>query len=216
MSEHRNIKVVKKIKPHRHVRPSRIIFGVIAGTVILGIGFGAWWYGDKTAADNFTEKITILEFQVGDLSKKLNEANAKISESKAKDEKSISRQYLTIKEWGVRFPLDESISDAYYVLDDNNALLTTKKISDSATECNVYAGGSNANSIGMLVRTSPSAKDEMTKQNIQKRYPEGVVIGDYFYYYDGPQATCGENNADAETIAYEGLKAALMKLQPVE
>lgn len=68
----------------------------------------------------------------------------------------------------------------------------------------------------MLVRTSPSAKDEMTKQNIQKRYPEGVVIGDYFYYYDGPQATCGENNADAETIVYEGFKAALIKLQPVE
>jgi len=216
LSEHQNIKVVKKIKPQRRVRPSRIIIGVIGSVLILGIGFGAWWSGDKMATDRSNEIIKSLESQVGTLTEKLNIATKKSSMPSEKSDQSNSKQYLTIKEWGVKIPLDERISDAYYVLNGENALLTTKKISESANDCNVAVGGSNANSIGMLVRASPSDLDEMTQQNIQKRYPEGVVVGEYFYYYDGPQATCGENNADAETNVYEGFKAAIMNLQSVK
>jgi type II secretory pathway pseudopilin PulG len=100
--------------------------------------------------------------------------------------------YLTLKEWGVKLPLSESIKDAYYVAEKGSsngpgALPTTMWLgltSLSSSSCNPSNndnGGRGA--VGAILRVLPTETDAVTGQLLTQKYPNGKTINGYYYTY---------------------------------
>jgi hypothetical protein len=101
-------------------------------------------------------------------------------------------QYLTIKEWGVKLPLSDSIKSAYYVVGTgfssdpdgrpSGVFLGLTSLSDSSCNpSNNNNGGTGA--IGVLLRVPPAATDAVSGQPLTQKYPNGTTIGNYYYAY---------------------------------
>jgi Tfp pilus assembly protein PilX len=103
-------------------------------------------------------------------------------------------QYLTIKEWGVKMPLSNSIKDAYYVVStgsqDANRQLNTMWLglaSLNSGNCNASQANittSEITAIGALGRALPTDHDPVKGTLYTQLYP-GVTIGQYYYFYIG-------------------------------
>lgn len=101
-------------------------------------------------------------------------------------------QYLTIKEWGVKLPLSDSIKDANYVAEKGSSngpgalpttiwLGLTSLSSSSCNPSNNDNGGHGA--VGAILRVLPTDIDEVSGQLLTQKYPNGVTIGGYYYAY---------------------------------
>jgi len=100
--------------------------------------------------------------------------------------------YLTIKEWGVKIPLSDSIKSAYYVVGTSfsndpdgkpsGVFLGLNSLSDnSCNPSNNNSGGTGA--IGALLRVLPTDTDAVTGQPLTQKYPNGTTVGSYYYAY---------------------------------
>lgn len=115
--------------------------------------------------------------------------------------------YLDIKEWGIKFPLPDSIKDAYYVpgvqnrADDGTplAMFIGMKSLDAAgcdaNSANVAGGRSTA--LGVIIRISPTDVDHVSGVEYVKEYPS-ITIGNYAYAFD--DTTKAGNCASATTL----------------
>lgn len=126
--------------------------------------------------------------------------------------------YLTIIEWGVKLPLSAEVKDAYYMPavgsskgtdGQPNTLLLGLRSQDS----NNCAATNNLTALAQISRTSPSSVDPVTNKLYTQEYPNGVILGDYFYAYQGisnsdgckvPQASAQPIN-DAFNAAVKGI-----------
>jgi len=127
--------------------------------------------------------------------------------------------YLTIKEWGVKLPLSDSIKDAYYMASlgssrghdgQPNTLLAGRKSLDS-TGC----AATNTTAIALIFRALPTETDSATGKLLTQEYPNGVTLGSYFYAYQqlnstackAPQATL-QSTHSAFAAAVKGITPA--------
>ncbi len=102
-------------------------------------------------------------------------------------------QYLTIKEWGIKLPLSDSIKDAYYVAGVGSVGTdrVTNQVYLGLTSLNsngCTAAGSNHgqdSALGMIFRSKLGEVDPVTNKLLTQEYPSGVTIGSYFYGFEG-------------------------------
>jgi hypothetical protein len=114
-------------------------------------------------------------------------------------------EYLTIKEWGVKFPIDGTLDDLYYSFTKaenghENTYFAEKNIVNKYPDCAPDRTARFA--IGRYIKGD--TVNDIPIENIQ-----GVVkINDYYYLYSGPQATCAFNKStnkdDDETLIANG------------
>lgn len=113
--------------------------------------------------------------------------------------------YLIINEWGVKLPLSENIKDAYYVTSaggskdkdgkPNNLLVGLRSLDSKGCEA------TNTNAFSSIFRALPSEKDSATNKPIKDAYPDGKLLGDYFYAYgDLDSPTCKVPKDDLRVI----------------
>lgn len=117
-------------------------------------------------------------------------------------------QYLTIKEWGVKIPLSDTIKDAYYVVPigiSNNADGKPSAVDFGLTSLNSSCGTVTSDStnfshvLGSIVRALPTETDPVSGKLYTQLDPNGTTIGGYYYGYAGAELknkTC----ASATTI----------------
>lgn len=134
---------------------------------------------------------------------------------------ATSRQtdnYLTIKEWGVKFEKPQGMSDLLYVTKpysystDNTVALITQKLVDLnksiGSKCNGYY-------LGLLMRVTENGLQDI--QNNGSGISDYVKVGNYYYYFSLPQEACYYNNSyDNEYAKLSGsqssnLQATILK-----
>lgn len=101
-------------------------------------------------------------------------------------------QYLTIKEWGIKMPLSDSIKDAYYVVGKGSSdgpggppttmwLGLTSLSGPNCVPSNNDFGKRGA--LGAIVSTLPTDTDPVSGQSYTQEYPNGAVISGHYYFY---------------------------------
>jgi Tfp pilus assembly protein PilV len=94
--------------------------------------------------------------------------------------------YLTIKEWGIKMPLSNTIGDAYYVVATNSTgTMWLGRTALNTGDCKASQANtttSEITAIGALVRVAPTDIDPVQGKPYSQLYP-GVTIGNYFYGY---------------------------------
>lgn len=114
--------------------------------------------------------------------------------------------YVVIEQWGVRFKPSESLGEVQYFkpkdLGQYDALtFTTKALADRVASC---SPSSENIVLGLLYRNKEQSAV----------YGETLAkIGDYYYQYRGPQASCGAGDDGLETNALQDLTEALRSLE---
>lgn len=100
--------------------------------------------------------------------------------------------YLTIKEWGVKLPLSDSIKDAYYTFKGSNngsdglpntAWLGLTSLNTNGCDISTTGPSSTNKPIGSILRVLPTDQDPVTGSPYKQEYPNGVTIGSYYYGY---------------------------------
>ena len=101
-------------------------------------------------------------------------------------------RYLTIKEWGVKMPLSDTIKDAYYVVgkgssDGPGGLPDTMWLGLASLNCPSCNPSRNdygeRGALGAIIRVSPTETDPVSGQLLSQEYPSGATIGDHYYLY---------------------------------
>lgn len=129
---------------------------------------------------------------------------------------TASQSYLTIKEWGVKLPLSDTIKDAYYVMGvssvgangvSNQAYLGLKSLDGDGC----LAAGNNHgqdSAVALIFRSKPDDVDPVTNKTYVDEYPRGVTVGDYFYGYEGFNSS-NISTCKASTTAIQAADTAI-------
>jgi len=115
--------------------------------------------------------------------------------------------YVVIKEWGVRFKPVDGLSGVEYFKPDSvstdSFTFTTTTLADSAVSCSKSSGNIIAGLITRNTETNPVNGGVLAK------------IGDYYYQYRGPQATCGASDG-LESKTVPNISQSLKSLEPAK
>lgn len=100
------------------------------------------------------------------------------------------QKYLDIPEFGVKLPLSENISDAYYVTSPKYTNFVYLKVHslDNEPQCK-----SDNSSTAALTRVGKDEINQMDNKKYSERY-NGTTIGNYFYFIDLAQYVCAESS----------------------
>lgn len=112
-------------------------------------------------------------------------------QSPAATQSASTVAYLTIKEWGVKLPLSNTIKTAYYKTAKGSSygpgglpstvwLGLASLSSSSCNPGNNDAGGRGA--IGAILRVLPTDTDPVSGKLLTQEYPNGATIGGYYTY----------------------------------
>ncbi len=145
----------------------------------------------------------------------LSDSSQIIKDDKAVEKPADSTKFLNITELGVKMPLDQTTSDAYYHIFADRpqyAYLSVESLK------NVDQCAADKTTLGVISKNSVTEVDDMsgmTYGDIAKT--SGTVIGNTAYTYSSPQASCVEDQASAnfakQTAIIQAFKAAAKKLQ---
>lgn len=152
------------------------IIEIVTTVVVVGLIVGAGWFAyqhNRPQAGNATP----------DNNQPIDKPNS------AKPGPTVA--YLEVKEWGVKIPLSEEIKDAYYISGGSSEGLDSppNKIwlgikSKKGANCdpgNNERGQRGA--LGAIIRVLPTTTDPITGELLIEAYPEGTMLGDYYYMY---------------------------------
>jgi prepilin-type N-terminal cleavage/methylation domain-containing protein len=112
------------------------------------------------------------------------------------------QQFLTIKEWGVKLPLNADLAGAYYIRQaglPNVAYLSVT--SYKGTNC-----AADQTSLGAINRFTASNKDDDGNTMVSD-FPTAVKVGSYYYVYQHPQAGCDGQTSNS-TANFDASAAA--------
>lgn len=156
-------------------------FGILEGLliiVIIGLLGGLGWYVWSNRAE---EPQPITESPAVQTTKDVEETEAETEDD----------SYLTVKEWGVKFKLDESIKDAGYFFKkttDDFVFLTTprlEELSNSTPSCKLAA---ESVSITRAMVGDDHFGSPWTQAELEER---GTKVDEYYYFDEGGQACFG-------------------------
>ncbi len=115
--------------------------------------------------------------------------------------------YLVVKEWGVKFKEGALTQDPEYAIKDDHTLyLSTKTYSSKVGGSACGANGST----GQLIRGKAGYDTNGMGLAIEK-VSSAVKVGDYYYFWQGPQAGC-TTPTDTNTAIMNTYQAALSDL----
>lgn len=128
----------------------------------------------------------------------------------------IEPTYLVIKEWGVKFRLDKSVSDTTYILEDeknNWVILTTPRLTELADSSPTCRAAKNSVSIARAKVGDDRFGSPWTKAQLEEI---GFMVNDYYYYADGGQACFGsEESLVKDTAIVEEVGIIRTKLSEI-
>ena len=158
---------------------------IVLLVVLVGIIAGAGWYvyqsqkKTKESLDNANQNIE----QISKSNKEINEADKKSENS--------SKKYLEIKELGVKVELDDATADAYYVMQNGFAYISTTSLKNAGPECSAEKTG-----VVAISKVNKTDTDEMTGKTYEQQIKDGgsgVIIGNNVYLMNRSQAYCSED-----------------------
>lgn len=183
---------MKKIKDSG-VTPVKGLLIVLAVVLLGGVGV----YVNKVNSDN-KQLSSATTTPNGDLV-------SPTDQNTPKQQKPVEEKYLTIKEWGVKLKLTDSIKDAYYdtkdLLSSNDTVGYSLRVHslDSEPACK----DSDA-SVSAISRVPVNLDDPANpgKKFSESRVDSGTTIGSYFYYIESAQYPCAQNPDKQELLGY--------------
>ncbi len=98
-----------------------------------------------------------------------------------------SQGFLTINEWGVKIPLTAEIANSYYVYENGGAYLRVDIPGDTQNTC--------SNQAALAKVTDYSESYDNWRQKPSELEKVGVKIGDAYYFIEGSQSACSEDEA---------------------
>ncbi len=119
--------------------------------------------------------------------------------------------YLTLKEWGVKLPLSDSIKDAYYMpgisSKGSDGLPNQMWIGFKSLDGNGCTATNNSGP-ALIFRALPTDTDPVSGQLLTQKYPNGATIGSYYYGYED-FTTSSSNSCKAPQTTLQTVHAAL-------
>jgi hypothetical protein len=167
---------MKKNEKGFNVIEGMLIFVIVA--ILAGTGWYVWDSNKKTntllnSADKNSSSIV-----------------KQPSQNQISTDAKKTTQYLDIKEWKIKLPLSNQISDAYYVMSTSSQgseqpdtiWLGVKSI-DSVMECSAANANNGGSPLAGLVKVSTTQADPVSGEGYQKKYPDGTTINNFYYGY---------------------------------
>jgi len=163
--------------------------------IVIGVLGATGWYAlhTKHQTDKIlsqTDKISQSESpSAGD------KKSASSTGSSSSSSSPSSQNPLVIKEWSVKLPLSDAISDAYYSVPENSAGfpnaygLGTKSLTALDSNCAPDKTG-----VAFIYRQTVATHDQNATHSDQTNYPVyPTKIGNYYYGYANAQSACSQN-----------------------
>ncbi|MCL2869889.1 hypothetical protein FWF48_03760 [Candidatus Saccharibacteria bacterium] len=174
-------------KPKNKWKIVGIIFIILA--LLLGGAGGFIAYKFLNQKDELDSKQTALDKAKADLKIAQNkeaEDNTTVAETE-------SANYLTIKEWGIKFKIPDTLKNVTYTITGDSALVVAANNPSKLTPFTGYAcSGQKSNAA-----IARSKQDDIT---VNGNKMSSVKIGDYYYAVTGRQQsmTCGDTTQNSE------------------
>jgi len=103
--------------------------------------------------------------------------------------------YVVIKEWGVRFKPVGGLNGVEYNVSGNATTFTTQQLKRLDANCSGQLSGVTV--LGRIDRSTAASVPH---------YPASFAkVGDYYYYYHSPEATCSDD-ASVQAIETAGIQ----------
>lgn len=173
----------------RFWKSSIVVFMLVTvGVAIIGI-IGSMPKTSNGSSNILHSKLTSQTQTAG------SESGSSTSTSQSQ---SSPTQYLDIKEWNVRLALTGTTSSMYYYMNPsvpNVAYLSLKTVSDIAPAC-----AANQVSLGAISRLTP-AQHAAALKNPYLGVAGTIQIGNYWYAYSSPQASCATTASQQISIS---------------
>ena len=121
-----------------------------------------------------------------------NQQQAQQSAEKAAEKpKEAAKKYLEIPELGIKIELNAATDDAYYVIKNGYAYLSTTSLKNANAECAADKTGVAA--IGKYTKTDMDEQSGKTYEADVAAGASGVVIGNSAYILNRSQAYCSDD-----------------------
>lgn len=191
-------------------------FAVLEGLLILvivaiigGTGYYVWHSKSQTDKNLDNASSTNQVTPTKDSTKKTNTNVA------------VSGNSIDIKEWGVKASYSENSTLIYKITSQGNgvwAQLSSKEMYDMDPDCDA-----SSQMAGIIVRqktgsdlANPDGSD--SGETIDSAVKDGTVslyskVGDYYYWYQSPQAACGDIDPSIQTTAKAAAQDAVKHFQ---
>lgn len=174
-------------------------FGVVGIVVVvlavLAAGFIAWRVFDANSSQS-SQGVSNNQAQTVDAPQSQHAGQA-----------DPNAGHVVIKEWGVRFKPVEGLGGVQYFkpssIETDSFTLTTDTLAQAAASCSAASGDIL---LGLITRSTES---QPVNGSVLAK------IGDYYYQYRGPQATCGAGG-DLESNVVPNLSQSLSTLEAAE
>lgn len=121
--------------------------------------------------------------------------------------------YVVIKEWGVRFKPVEGLTGTVYAIStdstfDGSAVFSTEALTQLGPGCGT--GSNSAMPLGRLIRSGVDHRQEFMSAFGESN----KQIGDYYYHYATPQASClGAGGSQLQTDTIQLFKPSIATLE---
>lgn len=139
---------------------------------------------------------------------KTNSVVVSKDESKAKDtdkeepKKDPNEGYLVLDAWSIRFK-PTNTAKVSYEQKDGDYWFTTETWRNFGGICDTHGG---------VRLTRMTEKSTVIASPPQKLNGE-EKIGNYYYYFSGPQSSCSDDNYGKEAVEYEAIKELLVTIE---
>ena len=180
--------------------------------ILAIIGFGGYYVWNTQKNVDKTSKDAVSASQ---------------STHPASSTSNTSQKYLTIKEWGVQSQYSSPVDIIYAIKTDDSgevwAQLSSSQLTAADSECDATSSLG-----GIFVRIKagenlrgPAGQD--TGQSIEAAISSGILseyshVGDYYYFFQTPQANCGttQQTSDLQAETLSAAKAAAKNFQAIK
>jgi hypothetical protein len=99
------------------------------------------------------------------------------------------QKYLVVTEWGIKVPVTDPISDAYYMVSKSsqdasgqpNTVWLGLRSLDSG--CPAAAASTGGTALAGILRVTPTETEPVSGASYKHLYPDGTTVGSYYYAY---------------------------------
>ncbi len=181
-----------------------IVEGLLIFVVVGILGFTGWFVWNSQRQTNET-----LDNAAKDNSAVITSTKTPTTNNSAPTATTAkTTNYLSIKQWGVKFEIPSSLSDLQYTVSAGGVYLDSNdlvKLAGSSKYCELGSGY-----LGAIDRVDPSTTEIAGMVKIKQ-------IGNYAYWYGGPQQAClSESAASMGTIKTSDYPSSALQSKVVD
>ena len=156
-------------------------------------------------------------------SKSLDNAASSSQAVAASKKSSSSKTYLEIKEWGVKAPYDGKLTIKYKIQTEGSLMwadFSSDELNASDPNCTTDGGYGGAITKIKAGQDVALADGSASGQTVEQMIASGTLktyshIGNYYYYYQHPQAACGssQESNDLQTQTQSDVQGIVKNLE---